>query len=77
MKNKNSPQRRGRPCGGAPELRVVEINHNPGPDAEDRLRRLFTILLRYAAEDAKRQPPTNPSPEDGGEEDGSCGPLIP
>ena len=74
MKNKNSPQRRGRPRGGAPELRVVEIN---GPDAEDRLRRLFTILLRYAAEDAKRQPPTNPSPEDGGEEDGSCGPPIP
>ena len=49
----------------------------PAPDAEDRLRRLFTILLRYAAEDAKRQPPTTPSPEDGGEEDGSCGPLIP
>ena len=77
MKDTNGQNRRGRPRSDAPDLRVVEINYNPGPDAEDRLRRLFTILLRYAAEDAERQPPTDPSPEDGGEEDGSCGPIVP
>ena len=31
------------------ELRVVAINCNPAPDAQDRLRRLFTILLEHAA----------------------------
>ena len=31
------------------ELRVVGINCNPAPDAENRLRRLFTILLEHAA----------------------------
>ena len=31
------------------ELRVVAINCNPAPDAEDRLRRLFTLLLEHTA----------------------------
>ena len=31
------------------ELRVVAINCNPAPDSQDRLRRLFTILLEHAA----------------------------
>ena len=70
MKDKKRQNRRGKPPGDAPELRVVEINYNPGPDAEDRLRRLFAILLRYAAEDAMRHTPTGPSPEDGDEEEG-------
>ena len=35
----------------APELKLVGIDYNVGPDAEDRLRRLFTILLRHAARD--------------------------
>ena len=29
-------------------MRVVAIKCNPGPDADDRLRRLFTILLEHA-----------------------------
>ena len=33
------------------ELRVVAINCNPAPDAQDRLSRLFTILLEHAAEE--------------------------
>ena len=32
----------------APDMRVVGIDFNPGPDAEERLRRLFTILVRLA-----------------------------
>ena len=31
------------------ELRVVAINCNPAPDAEDRLRHLFTLLLEHTA----------------------------
>ena len=34
-----------------PEPRVVRIDCNPGPDAEDRLRRLFTLLVRLAVRD--------------------------
>ncbi len=33
------------------ELRVVAINCNPAPDAQDRLRRLFTLLLEHTAGD--------------------------
>ena len=33
------------------ELRVVRIDCDPGPDAEDRLRRLFTLLVKLAARD--------------------------
>ena len=38
------PKRRGRPPRDAPELRVVGIDFKSAPDAQDRLRRLFTIL---------------------------------
>ena len=31
------------------ELRVVGINCNPAPDAQDRLRLLFTLLLEHTA----------------------------
>ena len=40
----DQPKRRGRPPSDAPEMRVVGVNVNPAPDAQDRLRRLFTIL---------------------------------
>ena len=33
----------------APELKLARISYNVGPDAEDRLRRIFTILLGHAA----------------------------
>ena len=32
-------------------LRIVAINCNPAPDAKDRLRRLFTLLLEHTARD--------------------------
>ena len=44
------------------ELRVVAINCNPAPDAQDRLRRLFTLLLELTAEEGQ----TLPSAEDDG-----------
>ena len=43
---KEQPKRRGRPPRDAPDMRVVGIEFNPAPDAQDRLRRLFTILAQ-------------------------------
>ena len=64
---KNRGQRSG---DDAQELRVVEISFNPGPDAQDRLRRLFTILLEYAARDGTAAPEQFSPSDEGGE--GEC-----
>ena len=54
------------PSRDGPELGVVRIRSKPAPDAQDRLRRLFTLLVRYAI--AAGVPPETHSPkEDGGE----------
>ena len=49
------------------ELRVVAINCNPAPDSQDRLRRLFTILLEHAAEERSLSD-APPIEDDAGEE---------
>ena len=41
--------------GASGELRVVSITCNPAPDAQDRLRRLFTLLLELTAEESQPQ----------------------
>ena len=41
-KDTNSQNKPKTPAKESPELRVVSIDFNPGPDAQDRLRRLFT-----------------------------------
>ena len=48
---------------GGPELGVVSIHFNPGPDAQDRLRRLFTLLVKHASKD--KQPPSESDPSTG------------
>ena len=40
-KHKSSPR-------ASQELEVVGVEFTPGPDAEDRLRRAFTILVNHA-----------------------------
>ena len=53
MRNNEKKNRRKRPGGDGPEMRVVGIDFKPAPDAEERLRRLFTILVsHFAGEDA-------------------------
>ena len=52
---KKRGKRRRTRCEG-PQLKLAGIDCNPAPDAEDRLRRLFTILIRHAKEDKQ---PTN------------------
>ena len=48
-------------------MRVVGIDVKPAPDAQERLRRLFTILVELA-QDAPPLPETDPQP-DGREEE--------
>ena len=52
-KSKTRPKNSGK---DSPELRVVGIHCNPAPDAEDRLRRLFTLLLEHAARERQAAP---------------------
>ncbi len=42
--------------GNASGFGAVTINFNPGPDARDRLRRLFTLLVECAARDGRTAP---------------------
>ena len=52
-KSRTEPKTPGRDAG---ELRVVAINCKPAPDAQDRLRRLFTLLLEHAARERRAAP---------------------
>ena len=65
---KNQPKRRRRTARDEPELRVVGIDVKPAPDAQARLRRLFTILVELAQDDPPR-PETDPQPDDAAEEE--------
>ena len=62
----NKRSRRERPAGEDPELRVVGIDVKPAPDAQERLRRLFTILVELAQDDP---PPTGTDPQPDGREE--------
>ena len=53
--------------GGAPRDRWSASTVNPCPDAQERLRRLFLILLKLADDE---MPGADPLPDDGGEEEG-------
>ena len=55
MRDKNGQNRKRRPAGDAPEIGVVRVFSNPGPDAEDRLRRLLSLMVRYATRDGAAQ----------------------
>ena len=64
-KDRKEQKRRGKPAGDAPEIGVVRVFSNPGPDAEDRLRRLLSLMVRYATRDGANAPEQNSAPEDG------------
>ena len=46
------------------EFGVVRVVSRPAPDAEDRLRRLFTLLLRPSAGDGQAESEKNPPSDD-------------
>ena len=49
MKEKSRQNGRRMPEEDASEFGVVRVVSKPAPDAEDRLRRLFTLLLEHAS----------------------------
>ena len=49
-------------------MRIVGIDFNPGPDAQERLRRLFTMLVKLTDDEAPL-PGTEPSQKRGSEEE--------
>ena len=53
MKDKKIRNRRRRPERDPSEIGVVRVFSNPGPDAEDRPRRLFSLLVKYATRDGQ------------------------
>ena len=63
MKDKNRQQKPKRPGREAPDIGVVRVACNPGPDAQDRLRRLFSLLVKYATKD-RQAAPEKDSPSD-------------
>ncbi len=58
-----------RPNGDATEIGVVRVFSNPGPDAEERLRRLLSLMVRYATKDATSTPDRFPQEERRGEQE--------
>ena len=69
MEDSKIQKRRGRPGNDAPEVRIVGIDFNPGPDAQDRRRQLLAILVKLAGEELPL-PGADPLPDGGGEEKG-------
>ena len=55
---------------GGSELGTVSISFNPGPDAQDRLRRLFALLVKYATRDKLPPFESDSSSEDANEAEG-------
>lgn len=55
--------------GDASDIGVVRVFYNPGPDAEDRLRRLFALMVKHATGDGRPEsgvdsPPVEPQAAD-------------
>ena len=65
MEDTKTRNRRGRPEGGASEIGVIRVFSNPGPDAEDRLRRLFSLLVKYATRDGQAMSEKDSLSDDG------------
>ena len=47
-----------------PEFGEVRVISRPAPDAEDRLRRLFTLLLKLSAGDGQAEAGKDSPPDD-------------
>ena len=61
MEDTKRQNRRGRLKSGISEFGAVRVLSNPAPDADDRLRRLFTLLLEHTAGERQDTCETNSS----------------
>ena len=50
-KSKHSRKKPKSPGRDSQEIRVVRVVSRPGPDAEDRMRRLLALMFKYATQD--------------------------
>ena len=64
MEDTKTQNGRGRPKGDASEFGVVRVFSKPAPDAEDRLRRLFTLLLKPPTSDRESASEADSYPDD-------------
>lgn len=53
MRDEKKTKKARKPLRADQDLRVVGIHFNPGPDAQDRLRRIFTLLAKHINEGNK------------------------
>ena len=58
MQDARKRTRRRASCRKGPELKLAGIDCRPAPDAQDRLRRIYTILLRHATKDRQSGTPS-------------------
>ena len=56
MNDKSRQNGQGTPEEDFSEFGEVRVISRPAPDAEDRLRRLFTLLLEHAARERQDEP---------------------
>ena len=56
MNDKSRQNGRRKPAEDFSEFGEVRVISRPAPDAEDRLRRLFTLLLKPSATDGQAEP---------------------
>ena len=68
MKEKSRQNGRRMPESDTSEFGVVRVISRPAPDAEDRLHRIFTILLEHAARERQVAPDDSDAPTDDGAE---------
>ena len=61
---KNEQNRRRKPSSNASEIGVVRVFSNRGPDAEDRLRRLLSLMVRYATGNGQDESGSNHDADD-------------
>jgi len=66
LPNTGNPDRPNHSTRDAMVLGNVRIRSTPTPDAQDRLRRLFALLVRYATADGTSPTRQRPHNEDGG-----------
>ena len=62
MEDRNGQNRRAKSRSDTSEIGVVRVFSKPGPDAEDRLRRLMSLMIRYATQDASEEDSTSDPP---------------
>ena len=59
--DKRQKKRYGR---NSSEIGAIRVFSNPGPDAEDRLRRVVTLMVKYATRDREAKPSEDSSSDD-------------